>query len=148
MDHIEEGLDTINNEMKQAEKALKKMGKCCGICVLPWKRGAGQVVEEDGMWKSEDGTADSTKNHKNWNNGANRHGRFITKIQGDDRETEMEDNLQAVDSMLTNLRNMAVDMNAEISDQNEQLDRITLKATCNENRVTNANKKAVQLLKN
>merc|ERR1719205_552596 len=55
MDHIEEGLDTINNEMKQAEKALKKMGKCCGICVLPWKRGAGQVVEEDGMWKSEDG---------------------------------------------------------------------------------------------
>ena len=39
----------------------------------------------------------------------------------------MEDNLQAVDSMLTNLRNMAVDMNAEISDQNEQLDRITLK---------------------
>ena len=49
------------------------------------------------------------------------------RIQGDDRETEMEDNLQAVDSMLTNLRNMAVDMNAEISDQNEQLDRITLK---------------------
>ena len=63
---------------------------------------------------------------------------------------------------------MAVDMSAEITDQNEQLDRITLKvslsliksllhnnfylcifqATCNENRVTNANKKAVQLLKN
>ena len=39
----------------------------------------------------------------------------------------MEDNLQAVDSMLTNLRNMAVDMNAEITDQNEQLERITLK---------------------
>ena len=38
LDHIEEGLDTINNEMKQAERALKKMGKCCGICFLPWQR--------------------------------------------------------------------------------------------------------------
>ena len=43
----------------------------------------------------------------------------------------MEDNLQAVDSMLTNLRNMAVDMNAEITDQNEQLERITLKVRRN-----------------
>ena len=34
LDHIEEGLDTINNEMKQAERALKRMGKCCGICIL------------------------------------------------------------------------------------------------------------------
>ena len=40
LDHIEEGLDTINNEMKQAERALKKMGKCCGICFLPFKRQA------------------------------------------------------------------------------------------------------------
>ena len=40
LDHIEEGLDTINNEMKQAEQALKKMGKCCGACFLPWKRSA------------------------------------------------------------------------------------------------------------
>ena len=29
--------------------------------------------------------------------------------------------------MVSNLRNMAVDMSAEISDQNEQLERITLK---------------------
>ena len=39
--------------------------------------------------------------------------------------------MQAVDSMLTNLRNMAVDMNAEITDQNEQLERITLKVRKN-----------------
>ena len=52
---------------------------------------------------------------------------FLQRIQGDERETEMEENLQTVDGMLANLRNMAVDMSAEISDQNEQLDRITLK---------------------
>ena len=120
LDHIEEGLDTINHEMKQAERALKKMGKCCGICFMPWQRythsklpsstyfsplyvksrklslshprgykvnnsidslnRAGQAVEEDGMWKMEDGlTADSSKNHKNWNSGATRSGRFITR---------------------------------------------------------------------
>ena len=49
------------------------------------------------------------------------------RIQGDDRENEIEDNLQAIDCMVSNLRNMAVDMSAEISDQNEQLERITLK---------------------
>ena len=40
---------------------------------------AGQPVDEDGMWKLEDGTADSSKNHKNWNSGASKSGRFITK---------------------------------------------------------------------
>ena len=127
LDHIEEGLDTINNEMKQAERALKRMSKCCGICFMPWQRWAyllcqvkcqsrrhlghfwkklfaaccffldvvnmdlmnwdsiedvsraGQPVDEDGMWKLEDGTADSSKNHKNWNSGAAKSGRFITK---------------------------------------------------------------------
>ena len=61
MDHIEEGLDNINNEMKVninfnnamisitmmnsinndikvAEKALKKMGRFCGLCTAPWRR--------------------------------------------------------------------------------------------------------------
>ena len=38
LDRIEEGLDVINNDMKQAEIALKKMGKCCGICTMPWTR--------------------------------------------------------------------------------------------------------------
>ena len=51
----------------------------------------------------------------------------MIRIQGDDRENEIEDNLQAIDCMVSNLRNMAVDMSAEISDQNEQLERITLK---------------------
>ena len=52
---------------------------------------------------------------------------WLFRIQGDDRENEIEDNLQAIDCMVSNLRNMAVDMSAEISDQNEQLERITLK---------------------
>jgi hypothetical protein len=35
LDRIEEGMDQINADMKEAEKNLSGMEKCCGICVLP-----------------------------------------------------------------------------------------------------------------
>lgn len=35
LDRIEEGMDQINADMKEAEKNLTGMEKCCGICVLP-----------------------------------------------------------------------------------------------------------------
>ena len=40
---------------------------------------ANQPVDEDGMWKLEDGTADSSKNHKNFNSGGPKGGRFVSK---------------------------------------------------------------------
>ena len=38
LDRVEEGMDQINQDMKDAEKSLEGMEKCCGLCVLPWKR--------------------------------------------------------------------------------------------------------------
>ena len=38
----------------------------------------------------------------------------------------MEENLVAVSGMVGNLRNMAIDMNSEITSQNKQLDRINV----------------------
>ncbi|KXJ71813.1 hypothetical protein RP20_CCG019606 [Aedes albopictus] len=35
LDRIEEGMDQINADMREAEKNLSGMEKCCGICVLP-----------------------------------------------------------------------------------------------------------------
>lgn len=35
LDRIEEGMDQINADMREAEKNLTGMEKCCGICVLP-----------------------------------------------------------------------------------------------------------------
>lgn len=32
LEHIEEGLDQINSDMKEAEKNLTDLGKCCGLC--------------------------------------------------------------------------------------------------------------------
>ena len=41
----------------------------------------------------------------------------------------MEDNLVAVSGMVGNLRNMAIDMNSEITSQNKQLDRINVQVS-------------------
>ena len=51
------------------------------------------------------------------------------RITNDAREDEMEENLGAVSGMLGNLRNMAIDMNSEISAQNKQLDRVNIQVS-------------------
>ena len=53
------------------------------------------------------------------------------RITDDAREDEMEDNMVAVSGMIGNLRNMAIDMNSEITSQNKQLDRINVQVCQN-----------------
>ncbi len=38
LDRIEEGMDQINADMREAEKNLTGLEKCCGLCVCPWKK--------------------------------------------------------------------------------------------------------------
>jgi len=38
LDRVEENLDQINVDMKEAERNLTGLEKCCGLCVCPWKR--------------------------------------------------------------------------------------------------------------
>ena len=52
-----------------------------------------------------------------------------------------------VSAMIGNLRNMASDMNGELENQNQQLDRINLKASSDITRVKMANDKAAALMK-
>uniref|UniRef100_A0A8C0DWQ2 t-SNARE coiled-coil homology domain-containing protein n=1 Tax=Balaenoptera musculus TaxID=9771 RepID=A0A8C0DWQ2_BALMU len=35
---IEEGMDQINKDMREAEKTLTELNKCCGFCVCPCNR--------------------------------------------------------------------------------------------------------------
>lgn len=53
----------------------------------------------------------------------------ICRITKDAREDEMEDNMGQVNTMIGNLRNMAVDMGSELENQNNQVDRINRKVT-------------------
>lgn len=38
LDRIEDGMDQINTDMREAEKNLTGMEKCCGLCVLPCQK--------------------------------------------------------------------------------------------------------------
>ncbi|XP_052106089.1 synaptosomal-associated protein 25-like isoform X5 [Mytilus californianus] len=152
LDRIEEGMDQINQDMKDAEKNLEGMEKCCGLCVLPWKRMKNfeKGGAYDKTWKaSEDGkvNTDGPRVMVDERNGAGPQGGFITKITNDAREEEMENNLTEVSGMLGNLRNMAIDMGSEITSQNNQLDRISNKATSLNDRVDVANTRAKKILR-
>lgn len=153
LDRIEEGMDQINQDMKDAEKNLEGMEKCCGLCVLPWKRMKNfeKGGDYDKTWKaSEDGkvNTDGPRMVVDDRNGMGPQGGFITKITNDAREDEMEQNLNEVSGMLGNLRNMAIDMGSEITSQNAQLDRISNKATSLNDRVDVANTRAKKILRN
>jgi len=148
LDRIEEGMDQINADMKEAEKNLTGMEKCCGICVCPCGK-ASQFKEDAGTWKSsEDGKiVNSQPQRVMMDNGMGPTGGYIAKISNDAREDEMEENMGQVNTMIGNLRNMAIDMGSEMESQNRQVDRINQKAQSNESRISVANQRAQKLLK-
>ncbi|XP_075852951.1 synaptosomal-associated protein 23-like [Microcebus murinus] len=102
---IEEGMDQINKDMREAEKTLTELSKCCGLCVCP-----------------------------------------CNSITNDAREDEMEENLTQVDSIMGNLKNMALDMGTEIEAQKKQIELITEKADTNEDRIDIADARAKKLI--
>nr|XP_045622163.1 synaptosomal-associated protein 25-like isoform X5 [Procambarus clarkii] len=149
LDRIEEGMDQINADMKEAEKNLTGMEKCCGLCVLPCNKSS-QFKEDESTWKGkEDGVVSSQPQRvMDDRNGLGASGGYIGRITNDAREDEMEDNMGQVNTMIGNLRNMAIDMGSEIENQNRQITRINAKAGSNTARVNMANERAGSLLKN
>lgn len=151
LDRIEEGMDQINQDMRDAEKNLEGMEKCCGLCVLPWKRAKNFEKSGDyaNAWKkNEDGKVNTNGPRVVVGDGnMGPQGGFVTRITNDAREDEMEQNMGEVSNMLGNLRNMAVDMSNEIDSQNKQIERINIQATSLDGRVQAANKRANQILK-
>uniref|UniRef100_A0A670JEZ8 Synaptosomal-associated protein n=1 Tax=Podarcis muralis TaxID=64176 RepID=A0A670JEZ8_PODMU len=117
-------MDQIIQDMKEAEKNLTDMAKCCGLFVCPCnikdleatKASNGQVVSRQPCVVAD-------------GNQMVMSGPFIQRITKDDVEEEMEQNLTQVDSMLSNLRSMAVDMSNEIDVQTKQVDSIKEKVS-------------------
>ncbi|XP_069352399.1 synaptosomal-associated protein 23-like [Eulemur rufifrons] len=105
LNRIEQGMDQIRKHMREAEKTLTELNKCCGLCVCP-----------------------------------------CNSITNDAREDEMEGNLTQVGSILGNLKNMALDMGAEIEAQNRHIERITDKADTNKDGIDSANARAKKLI--
>ena len=56
LDRIEKGLDTVNADMREAEKHITQMEKWCGLCLMPWNRRKKIKDVDDSKWEtSKDG---------------------------------------------------------------------------------------------
>ncbi|PSN29170.1 Synaptosomal-associated protein 25 [Blattella germanica] len=122
-------MDQINADMREAEKNLTGMEKCCGLCVLPCNKSA-SFKEDEGTWKgNDDGKVVNNQPQRVMDdrNGLGPQGGYIARITNDAREDEMEENMGQVNTMIGNLRNMAIDMGSELENQNRQIDRINRK---------------------
>lgn len=139
LNRIEEGMDQINKDMKEAEKTLTELNKCCGLCVCPCNRT--KNFEAGKAYKATwgDGGDNSSSNVVSKQPGRVTNGQpqrattgaasggYINRITNDAREDEMEENLTQVGNILGNLKNMALDMGNGIEAQNRQIERITEK---------------------
>ncbi|XP_053331366.1 synaptosomal-associated protein 23 isoform X2 [Spea bombifrons] len=152
LNRIEGGMDQINKDMREAEKNLTELNKCCGLCVCPGKRGksfeTGDVYKKTwgGRESSEDVISKQPKYANGQQNRVGQNGEYIKRITNDAREDEMEENLQEVGSILGQLKNMAIDMGNEIDSQNKQIDKINEKAETNKARIDMANSTAQKLI--
>ncbi|NXA44382.1 SNP23 protein, partial [Nothocercus julius] len=137
LNRIEEGMDQINKDMREAEKTLTELNKCCGLCVCPCNSRAKNFESSrahrsawgDGTENTADHVISMQPRRVNQQPQASGgpSGGYITRITNDAREEEMDENLTQVGNILGNLKNMALDMGNEIDAQNKQIDRINIK---------------------
>uniref|UniRef100_A0A8C5V6X6 Synaptosomal-associated protein n=1 Tax=Microcebus murinus TaxID=30608 RepID=A0A8C5V6X6_MICMU len=136
---IEEGMDQIHEDVREAEKTLTELNKCCGLCVCPCTRTknfesgkAYKTTWGDGGDNSPTNVISKQAGHvangqpQQPTTGAASRG-YIKRITNDARERITNDNLTQVGSILGNLKNMALDMGTETEAQNRQIERITEK---------------------
>jgi len=148
LNRIEGGLDNINAEMKEAEKHLTGMEKWCGLCVMPWYKRKKIKDVDDSKWEtSKDGTVVKKQPGGGVASGSHSGGTYIERITDDAREDEMEENMQAVGSVLSNLKEMSQAMGGEIERQNKQLDKISGKTDVADVNIDRANMRTQKLLK-
>ncbi|KAK7142672.1 hypothetical protein R3I94_012126 [Phoxinus phoxinus] len=144
LERIEEGMDQINKDMKEAEKNLTDLGNLCGICPCPCNKlkGGGQSWgnNQDGVVSSQPARVVDEREQMAISGG------FIRRVTNDARENEMDENLEQVGGIIGNLRHMALDMGNEIDTQNRQIDRIMDQADSNKTRIDEANQRATKML--
>ncbi|XP_061452602.1 synaptosomal-associated protein 25-like [Rhineura floridana] len=150
LDRIEDGLDQIIQDMKEAEKNLTDMAKCCGLFVCPCAK-LKNIKDMEANRAASSNTQDKVVSRQPCmvadGNQMIMSGPFIQRITKDDVEEEMEQNLTQVDSMLSNLRSMAMDMSNEIDVQSKQVDSIREKAIANVISINAANNQTTKMLK-
>ncbi|XP_023252927.1 synaptosomal-associated protein 25-like isoform X2 [Seriola lalandi dorsalis] len=153
LERIEEGLDQINSDMKEAEKNLTDLGKCCGLCSCDKLKAFEKSGAYKAVWGGASGQDGVVSNQPPLSRVVDEReqmimsGGYIRRVTNDAREDEMEENLAHVGSIVGNLRSMALDMGNEIDMHNAQITRIRGEAILNVSRIDAANQKANSLMK-
>jgi synaptosomal-associated protein 25 len=146
LNRVETGLDSINTDIKEAEKHLKGIEKWRGLFVMPWNRRV-KDIEASKM----DSSADKIEARVQHGTGSGEGGvsgeDYITRITDDAREDEMEYNMQVVNRLLGSLKTKAEVIQGEVDRQNKQLDKTEVQTLGAGERIRKANKRAENLLK-
>ncbi|XP_052010043.1 synaptosomal-associated protein 23-like isoform X2 [Xyrauchen texanus] len=133
--HVEEGVDRIKQDMKQAQKNLNELSKCFGLCLCPCNRL--KPIENDRRYKQAWSTMEinpgvvssqltAVQNKQAvFVRSAAPSGPYIKRLMNDIREDEMENNLEQVGSVIENLRIMAEDMGNKIGLQTDVIVKMT-----------------------
>uniref|UniRef100_G1KJC7 Synaptosomal-associated protein 23 n=1 Tax=Anolis carolinensis TaxID=28377 RepID=G1KJC7_ANOCA len=151
LNRIEGSMDHIEKDVKEAEKSLMELSKCCGLNVCPSKnrKKAGRKPCKTILDDEED------LNH----NVVFEQPRYVTHLKkkellearsrgckaqkaNDARDCKTEENLTQVGNILGNLKNMALEMGNVLHKQNKQVNWINKKADINTSLIEQANAKA------
>lgn len=95
------GMDTVNRDMREAEKHLTALERCCGCCTCPSQK-VDSFEDNEGYastWNRDENTVVTNAPGRTGNNASGTRSdnqQMIQKITGDEREDEMEQNLQLV----------------------------------------------------
>merc|ERR1719150_1286609 len=115
---------------------------------MPWYKRKKIKDVDDSKWEtSKDGTVVQRQPGGAVASGNTSGGPYIERITDDAREDEMEENMQAVGSVLSNLKEMSQAMGGEIERQNKQLDKISGKTDVADVNIGRANTRTEKILK-
>jgi len=162
LNRVEGNLDQIDQEIRVADRNLTQMDKFCGMCLCPCRRNRSknlktysadtvEIKYTKSQQKSSSVSKSSSpsKNSKNNNDSRTQdNNRFIAPITGDDKEDEMEANMEDISSYLKDLKIKAKVMGNEIETQNEQIDRVNVKVQRNKENVDLSNRHAANVMAN
>jgi hypothetical protein len=142
LDNVEMRLEGMNADLKDADKNLREIEKCCGLCYCCGGRPKDFTKRKEykKVYGSTDDDTPVTTQPMGRRQGA-QDGQYVERVLGDEREAEMNENLKITDQALDQLMGMATDMGDELSKQNKQLDRINKKAEFQDRNISDFNRR-------
>ncbi|OXA56393.1 synaptosomal-associated protein 25-like [Folsomia candida] len=145
LDRIQDGMTIMRSTLIRASENLRGMEKCCGLCPNPFKKS--QVGNDSSLWRDESqGHAAASSRRTKAQRSATSAG-YIGRYTNDEREELMEQNMEVVSTVLSNLKNMAIDMETELGVHSEQVKLINNMAEANNLRVNDATRRTHDLTK-